>query len=297
MFDKKRFTNNCKQLLKERNIKLSKLDEEVNKIMASEKENKEDEKNFVGNGYYGKLFEKDDVIPAVDKVVALAKVLGVSIGSLIEGDVSNETTSEKELSKFLELLTIKTTSSLCSWKREIFDYDEAERRRKILFNTEKKKEEERTRITLDSQVELFFSSLNEKKATEWDGDSLEHVGSNFYTSPMFNKDQSLCVYDSCYQGTFESYIFVTEITKNKKLFFLCEERDNVKEKKEIYELYLVDTAIHPLSASYSDKSVLHRDMSDLFNAIKENSQHIFLDKEAMDYISSFLKNGGQNEKQ
>ena len=101
-FQRQRLMSNISYMIKQRSLKIGDIEAEIG----------------ISNGYLAKLLKKDtDAAPSVETVWKLAKVLGVSTDTLIEGDLSMSLDNVQYIANFLIRLRDFTNTNRLDWEK------------------------------------------------------------------------------------------------------------------------------------------------------------------------------------
>ena len=102
-FDKKRCMSAIYAIAKEKGVKIGDLEKEAN----------------VSTGYLSKLNKEENTSsPSIELLVAVARVLGVTIDMLVYSEYEGLSSNEKYMLKFLDRLIKKTLSGELQWEKE-----------------------------------------------------------------------------------------------------------------------------------------------------------------------------------
>ena len=102
-FDKRRCMSAIYAIAKEKGVKIGDLEKEAN----------------VSTGYLSKLNKEENTSsPSIELLVAVARVLGVTIDMLVYSEYEGLSSNEKYMLKFLDRLIKKTLSGELQWEKE-----------------------------------------------------------------------------------------------------------------------------------------------------------------------------------
>lgn len=111
MFDKEKFYKNVSYMAKQRNMAMGEIEDNLN----------------ISHGYIAKLGRPNSPLPSIDYITKIAKLLDVSVDSLIYGDLGNLSSQEQFILDFLHKLIILTKNNAIDWlpeKMEFYTNDE-----------------------------------------------------------------------------------------------------------------------------------------------------------------------------
>lgn len=214
-------------------------------------------------GYMSRL-EKVDAAsePSVEFIVTAAKLLNVSVDTLISVDLANLTPTEKYLVNFVEKLKVDTAADKLNW------------------DLETKNELERSEIDCNGNcthpllsLETYYIPSGCEYPEPYDG--------NVYVSKSFELETD--IYGECYNLRLKngSKLYLMNITKRNF-------NPRVKQESVIEAVMYVPGGKTQVLATTKDEYPIGDLLKNLYNVVKEHMKHPQVNKDAMYAINAFM---------
>lgn len=214
-------------------------------------------------GYMSRL-EKDDntAEPSVEFIVTAAKLLNVSVDTLISMDLANLTPTEKYLVNFVEKLKTDTMADKLNWN--VISKNEMDR-----YETD---------INGNSLHPLITSE------TVYDtcgGDYPQPFEVNMYVSKTFDLETD--IYGDCYDLRMKngSKLYLMNVAKTKK-------RTSDVQESVIEAVMYVPGGKRQVLATTKDEYPIGELLKNLYKVVKEHMKHPQVNKDAMYAINAFM---------
>lgn len=244
-FNKKRMLDNIGFLLNCRGKKVGELETEAG----------------VSPGYISRTSKDEKAKPGIDFVVKVADVLGVSIDTLLNVDLSAETPTEKYLRDFVAKLKKDTVEDKLVWKRET-----AEKLNRLQSDC-------------DSYIphQLFSDETYHEEIAPG---HYREMTKSVFLSNAFGGDTR--VNGNCFELELEPGTFLYVMNA-------CHSLDAKKTVREIW-LHKRFSGAHFLCTS-DESSVLSAVVQDLYVTLEEFAKHPKIQSDVKGVIDAFMRNG------
>lgn len=215
-------------------------------------------------GYMSRLEKGDNAAePSVEFIVTAAKLLNVSIDTLISMDLANLTTTEKYLVSFIEKLKSDTTQE------------------KIYWNVETKYELDRQLVDCNGRSTHPLFSL-ETYFIQTDCEYPEQVTDNVFVSKTFGPNTS--IHGDCFNLRLKngSTLYLMDIEKDSH--YTNDKTAFVKEA-----VMYVPRGKTQVLATTQDEYPIGQLLEELFKTVKDRMKHPQVNNDVMTAIDAFMK--------
>lgn len=214
-------------------------------------------------GYMSRL-EKDDntAEPSVEFIVTAAKLLNVSVDTLITMDLANLTPTEKYLVNFVEKLKTDTMADKLNWN--VISKNEMDR-----YETDINGNSLHPLLTMET---IYVPS---------GGDYPEQYDTNMYVSKTFDLETD--IYGDCYDLRMKngSKLYLMNVAKTKK-------RTSDVQESVIEAVMYVPGGKRQVLATTKDEYPIGELLKNLYKVVKEHMKHPQVNKDAMYAINAFM---------
>lgn len=215
-------------------------------------------------GYMSRLEKGDNTAePSVEFIVTAAKLLNVSIDTLISMDLANLTTTEKYLVSFIEKLKSDTTQE------------------KIYWNVETKYELDRQLVDCNGRSTHPLFSL-ETYFVQTESEYPEQVTDNVFVSKTFGPNTS--IHGDCFNLRLKngSTLYLMDIEKDSH--YTNDKTAFVKEA-----VMYVPRGKTQVLATTQDEYPIGQLLEELFKTVKDRMKHPQVNNDVMTAIDAFMK--------
>ena len=248
-FNKSICFSNIRELLKENtNVKIGQIEREAG----------------IRLGYMSRLEKEDNTAePSMEFIVTAAKLLNVSIDTLITYDIAELTPSERYLLNFIEKLKVDTLKDKLNWVSET------------------KLELERHETDFNGKSTHPLLTLEDFYVPS-DCEYPEKVTENIYVSKTY--ELATIINDDSYSLRLKNgaTLFLMNVKKRS--------RYTVNNSKEVVEAVMfVPNGRTQVIATTNDEYPVSKLLDDLYKTVKEHLKHPQVNKDAMYAIDAFMK--------
>ena len=216
-------------------------------------------------GYMSRLEKGDNAAePSVEFIVTAAKLLNVSVDTLISVDLANLTPTEKYLVNFVEKLKSDTVADKLNW------------------NVETKNEMERHGNDCNGNSFHPLLSLETYYAPSGCEYPEPHTD-NIYVSKTFNLETE--IYGDCYNLRLKNGSKLYLMNVARRTFKVNQFQDSV-----IEAVMYVPGGKTQVLATTKDEYPIGEALKKLYNVVKEHMKHPQVNNDVMNAIDAFMKN-------
>lgn len=241
-FDKHKCIENIRELLKTSKVRIGQIEKDAG----------------CNAGYLSRLEKEDNKSdPSMEFICTAAKLLNVTLDSLVKGNLKSMTPTESYLMQFLSRLIEDTKSDNISWHKESANFLS-----KVGFDIN---EIEAAHPLFEVYTEIMESDYPEPAGTEY--------------KSRFSPDDNMTPFGNSYNA---------QLTGTSESVYLMSVFSDADCETEILELYIVGYDVNPICATVQTCESVTEAMKDLYKEIEIATSHIQINNRSKDIIAQYL---------